>query len=223
LIVDTEELFFRVSGQEDENLTTWVFNDGFVPTAKLTSSGNYSIITDHLGTPVEAYDSDGNQVWSAELDIFGRVQEFTGEVDFIPFRFQGQYADPETGLYYNRFRYYDPDTGQYTQQDPIGLAGGNPTLYGYVKDTNTWIDVFGLGPGCGTSDRSAGNGASGSRTAEQAGISAGDAARIQNAANRTNQEIIVVGSRASGTSKLTSDWDYILSGNSVQRHSATSV
>ncbi|MFR7960105.1 MAG: RHS repeat domain-containing protein [Roseburia intestinalis] len=32
------------------------------------------------------------------------------------------------GLYYNRFRYYDPSLGQYTQQDPIGLAGGNPTL-----------------------------------------------------------------------------------------------
>ena len=47
-------------------------------------------------------------------------------------------------LYYNRFRYYDPETGQYTQQDPIGLAGGNPTLYGYVRDTNWWIDVFGL-------------------------------------------------------------------------------
>lgn len=39
------------------------------------------------------------------------------------------------GLYYNRFRYYDPSLGQYTQQDPIGLAGGNPTLYGYVFNT----------------------------------------------------------------------------------------
>jgi uncharacterized protein RhaS with RHS repeats len=61
-----------------------------VPTAKLTSSGNYSIITDHLGTPVEAYNDEGEIVWSAELDIFGRVQEFAGEADFIPFRFQGQ-------------------------------------------------------------------------------------------------------------------------------------
>ena len=51
--------------------------------------------------------------------------------------------DEETGLYYNRFRYYNPETGQYTQQDPIGLAGGNPTLYGYVCDTNTQIDVLG--------------------------------------------------------------------------------
>ncbi|MBQ3544573.1 MAG: hypothetical protein IJA34_06265 [Lachnospiraceae bacterium] len=49
---------------------------------------------------------------------------------------------------YIQWIYYknDPETGQYTQQDPIGLAGGNPTLYGYVWDTNTWVDVFGLNP-----------------------------------------------------------------------------
>ena len=63
-----------------------------------------------------------------------------------PFRFQGQYHDPETGLYYNRFRYYDPDTGIYTQCDPIGLEGGNPTVYGYVRDPNIWIDPIGLNP-----------------------------------------------------------------------------
>ena len=40
-----------------------------------------------------------------------------------PFRYQGQYEDSETGLYYNRFRYYDPSTGAYISQDPIGLAG----------------------------------------------------------------------------------------------------
>ena len=50
----------------------------------------------------------------------------------------------ETGLYYNRFRYYDPETGQYTQQDPIGLVGGNPTLYGYVWNPLIEIDPWGL-------------------------------------------------------------------------------
>ncbi|WP_317041733.1 RHS repeat domain-containing protein, partial [Bacteroides fragilis] len=42
------------------------------------------------------------------------------------------------------FRYYDPNTGNYLNQDPIGLAGGNPTLYGYVFDPNTQIDPLGL-------------------------------------------------------------------------------
>ncbi|MFY0519801.1 RHS repeat domain-containing protein [Lysinibacillus sp. UGB7] len=129
---------------ENDNLVTWVFNDGFVPSAKITNEGNYSIISDYLGTPVEAYDEQGKQVWSAELDIYGRVKEFTGEIDFIPFRYQGQYEDMEIGLYYNRFRYYDPEQGNYTQIDPIGLAGGNPTLYGYVRNSNYWIDPFGL-------------------------------------------------------------------------------
>ena len=56
-----------------------------------------------------------------------------------------QDEDEETELYYNRFRYYDSQQGQYTQQDPIGLAGGNPTLYGYVYDTLCELDPFGLG------------------------------------------------------------------------------
>ncbi|WP_285398402.1 RHS repeat-associated core domain-containing protein [Lysinibacillus sp. fls2-241-R2A-57] len=117
-----------------EELTTWIFDaDTFIPTAKLTSEGSYSIITDHLGTPVSAYDECGSLIWSAELDIYGRVKEFTDNekiggytckeefsVDFIPFRFQGQYHDLKTRLYYNRFRHYSPDMGMYTQQDPIG-------------------------------------------------------------------------------------------------------
>lgn len=44
----------------------------------------------------------------------------------------------------DKFRYYDPKTGNYISQDPIGLAGGNPTLYGYVFDPNTQIDPLGL-------------------------------------------------------------------------------
>lgn len=68
----------------------------------------------------------------------------------VPFLFQGQYYDRETGLAYNRFRYYDPKTGNYISQDPIGLAGNNPTLYGYVFDTNTQIDPLGLDCGKAT-------------------------------------------------------------------------
>ena len=88
---------------------------------------------DYLGTPAEAYDDSGTLVWKRELDIngkvmpagkdrYGRTMEDIGEKNFIPFRFQGQY----------------------TQQDPIGLAGGNLTLYGYVYDTNIGVDCFGL-------------------------------------------------------------------------------
>jgi RHS repeat-associated protein len=60
-----------------------------------------------------------------------------------PWRYPGQYEDAETGLYYNRFRYYDPETGRYLSEDPIGLAGG-VGLYGYVGAPSWWVDPFGL-------------------------------------------------------------------------------
>lgn len=47
-------------------------------------------------------------------------------------------------MYYNRFRYYSPDTGLYLSQDPIGLKGGNPNFYAYSYNSNWWADVFGL-------------------------------------------------------------------------------
>jgi RHS repeat-associated protein len=56
------------------------------------------------------------------------------------FRQLGQYEDVETRLYYNRFRYYKPETGLYISQDPIGLAGNNPNFYAYVHDSNVWVD-----------------------------------------------------------------------------------
>ncbi|MDU3454211.1 MAG: RHS repeat-associated core domain-containing protein, partial [Proteus mirabilis] len=58
-------------------------------------------------------------------------------------RFQGQYFDKETGLHYNTFRYYAPDLGRFTQQDPIGLAGGI-NLYAYAPNPLTWVDPWGL-------------------------------------------------------------------------------
>ena len=128
-----------------ENLITWVFDENsFVPAAKLVGDKSYSILTDHLGTPYEAYDEEGKKVWSAEYDLYGNIHTLNGEKGFIPFRYQGQYEDIETGLYYNRFRYYSPDSGTYISQDPIGLAGNNPNFYGYTFDCNTEVDVWGL-------------------------------------------------------------------------------
>ena len=127
------------------NVTTWVYDgQSHTPVAKFTEEDCYSIVQDHLGTPTQAFDSRGNKVWDCVLDIYGDIQMIEGDRDFIPFRFQGQYADVETGLYYNRFRYYSPELGNYISQDPIRMAGNNPTLYGYVKDSNSWIDVWGL-------------------------------------------------------------------------------
>ncbi|PPS61390.1 hypothetical protein CR917_10575 [Pseudomonas sp. BRM28] len=60
-----------------------------------------------------------------------------------PIRFQGQYHDHETGLHYNRYRYYDPAVGRFVGQDPIGYLGGF-NLYQYVPNPIDWIDPWGL-------------------------------------------------------------------------------
>ena len=129
-----------------ENLTTWVYEEGsLVPTAKLSEGKSYSIVSDYLGRPAQVYDDKGELVWQVEFDIYGRIREdiFNNKL-FIPFRQLGQYEDIETGLYYNRFRYYNPETGAYISKDPIGLAENNPNLYAYVHDSNTMVDPFGL-------------------------------------------------------------------------------
>jgi RHS repeat-associated protein len=111
--------------------------------AKLGPGGNHSIVTDYLGTPVSMLDESGQQVWSADINTFGRLRNLEGDAQACPFRWPGQYEDAETGLYYNRYRYYDPDAGQYVSQDPIGLLGG-PRMYGYVNEPLTWVDPRGL-------------------------------------------------------------------------------
>jgi RHS repeat-associated protein len=95
--------------------------------------------------PRKAYDDKGELVWQVDFDIYGRIREDTlNNKPFIPFRQPGQYEDVETGLYYNRFRYYDSNTGTYISQDPIRLAGNNPNFYAYTFDSNSEVDPFGL-------------------------------------------------------------------------------
>jgi RHS repeat-associated protein len=123
---------------------TWVYvADSGVPMARIEQGSSFSIITDQVGVPVEAYDESGKMVWERAADIYGRTISVTGDKHFVPFRYQGQYEDAETGLYYNRFRYYDPEAGGYISQDPITLQGGM-SLYGYVHDPNAWVDELGL-------------------------------------------------------------------------------
>lgn len=128
----------------EDGIITWIFEESsFIPTAKIKDNKNYSIISDHLGTPFQMYREDGTKFWENELDSYGKTRKFIGEKGSCPFRYQGQYEDIETGLYYNRFRYYASEEGIYLSQDPIGLLGGSD-LYGYVSDTNSWVDIFGL-------------------------------------------------------------------------------
>ena len=70
-------------------------------------------------------------------------------------RFQGQYYDEDSGLHYNRHRYYDPECGRFINQDPIGLLGGDNN-YLYVPNPVTWVDPLGLSCKEGTLERDVG-------------------------------------------------------------------
>ena len=131
--------------EERKERTLWLFEEeSFVPAAMIKEGKAYSILTDHLGTPTEAYDVEGNEVWSRTLDMNGEVIEENGNVGMIPFLFQGQYYDREIELAYNRFRYYSPQMGMYVSQDPIRLYAGTINIYEYPKDTNSLFDIWGL-------------------------------------------------------------------------------
>ena len=90
-----------------EDVITWLFEgDSFTPLDKLQGAQHYSVVSDHLGTPLELQGAGDALVWAAELDSYGRVRRQQGDATACPFRYQGQYEDQETGLYYNRFRYF---------------------------------------------------------------------------------------------------------------------
>ena len=126
--------------------TNWIFEAGsFVPFGKITNGKHYSIITDHLGTPIEAYNQEGELIWEREQDLYGNSRQGFAKENFrCPFKYQGQYYDPEIELCYNRFRYYHPETGRYISEDPIRFLSGEANFFAYVSDTNAWVDVLGL-------------------------------------------------------------------------------
>ncbi|MGG7636751.1 RHS repeat-associated core domain-containing protein, partial [Pseudomonas sp. ES1] len=103
---------------------------------------------DHLGTPMELTDEQGNVAWAGQYKAWGEVREersLWAKQHGLgnPIRFQGQYHDHETGLHYNRYRYYDPAVGRFVGQDPISYAGGL-NLATYVPNPIDWIDPLGL-------------------------------------------------------------------------------
>ncbi|HHK5473196.1 TPA: RHS repeat domain-containing protein, partial [Pseudomonas aeruginosa] len=87
---------------------------------------------DHLDTPRLATDASGQIAWQWQSDAFGRGEALSQGSTQVNLRFSGQYYDAESGLHYNYFRDYDPETGRYVESDPIGLEGGINT-YGYVN------------------------------------------------------------------------------------------
>jgi RHS repeat-associated protein len=135
-----------VTMQNDRQASTTIYEPGsFVPMLRVDKQlqaddrrakgelRTYHVHCNHLGTPEALIETDSLQlVWQIELDPWGQTQrEYNPNNMLQPIRMQGQQLDSETGLFYNRYRYYDPAGGRYVTQDPIGLQGGL-NLYGYV-------------------------------------------------------------------------------------------
>jgi len=143
-------------GEYDENSTeikaygyqpnsTWTTN----PLFQKTNGSYYWYQTDHLGTPHKLIDSQGNVVWEAVYEAFGKAR-IDLELVENHLRFAGQYFDGETGLHYNWHRYYEPNIGRYLRFDPIGLGDGlNAHIYvyndpiNYIDPTGEWVWVAG--------------------------------------------------------------------------------
>jgi RHS repeat-associated protein len=113
------------------------------------STSIYYIHNDHLGTPKLLTNSSGQAVWRATADPFGQAsvnEDVDGDGVSVVFNLRqpGQYYDGESGLYYNYFRYYDPETGRYITSDPIGLAGRVNTYTYVLNNPLKYVDPTGL-------------------------------------------------------------------------------
>ncbi|MGH1372134.1 MAG: RHS repeat-associated core domain-containing protein [Cellvibrionaceae bacterium] len=129
-------------GQDDQ---LYIFEpNSFRPLALIKDDEIHHYHLDHLGTPQEITNSQGDIVWQAQYKAYGQLVGFSKQPEISnPLRFQGQYFDSESGLHYNRHRYYDPSVGRFVHQDPVGLLGGTNN-YQYAPNPVGWVDPFGL-------------------------------------------------------------------------------
>jgi RHS repeat-associated protein len=106
------------------------------------------VIGNQIGAPLLIEDQRGEVVWWANsVEPYGVVRVHPSASVSYALRFPGHYLDEETGLHYNRFRYYAPRLGRYLQSDPIGHSGGI-NLYAYPANPLVDVDVLGLTGDC---------------------------------------------------------------------------
>ncbi|MBK6519628.1 MAG: hypothetical protein IPG04_37215 [Polyangiaceae bacterium] len=131
-------------------VTTFLYedNDREVPIAQRERARGAGVEWLHYvheinGAPEELVDAKGGVVARSTRTSYGKWSWSSKAGHSSPFRLPGQLEDPETGLHYNRYRTYDPETGRYLTPDPIGLDGGL-NAYAYGPNPITWIDPMGL-------------------------------------------------------------------------------
>ncbi|TKU51642.1 hypothetical protein FDX11_03965 [Citrobacter sp. wls714] len=120
--------------------------DGGITEAKISPQKKQHLYhCDHRGLPLALIRQDGAISWRAEYDEWGNVLREDNPHNLQQLiRLPGQQYDDESGLHYNRHRYYSPGLGRYITQDPIGLKGG---LNFYTYPLNPVMEVDPLGSG----------------------------------------------------------------------------
>ena len=129
-------------GREIERRDYLYHPGSFTPLAMRLNGASYDFHCDHRGAPIRVSDAAGTLVWTADYSAFGEARVRGARIE-QNLRFPGQYFDAETGLHYNRARYYTPRWGRYLSPDPLGLAGGL-NLYAYAdNDPINRVDPLG--------------------------------------------------------------------------------
>ncbi|WP_438007091.1 RHS repeat-associated core domain-containing protein [Sorangium sp. So ce321] len=138
-----------------EALVPLLFIDYDSTDAAPESGRPYYPIGNQIGVPLHIEDGTGNVVWRAShVEPYGTITVDPASTISYALRFPGHYHDEETGLHYNRFRYYSPRLGRYLQPDPVGQSGG-VNLYAYPANPLVRVDVLGLTPHGGPSSSTA--------------------------------------------------------------------
>ena len=126
-------------------LQRFEYADERMPVAMQAGGATYYLAFDQVGTLRAVADASGNVVKRITYDSFGNVLEDTNPSFTMPFGFAGGLHDRDTGLVRFGYRDYDPEVGRWTAKDPIGFAGGDTDLYGYVLNApENVVDVNGL-------------------------------------------------------------------------------
>lgn len=112
--------------------------------AKPDTGRRYYIFTNQVGCPILITDDSREVVWRAKVDPYGKATVHEKCNITFHLRFPGHYFDEETGLHYNRYRYYSPELGRYIQSDPTDIEGGI-NVYAYTKDPLIEVDIDGCG------------------------------------------------------------------------------
>lgn len=128
-----------------ESLVPMMFVEYPSVAAEPSAGRVFFVFTDQIGAPLCVQDEHGQVVWRARVRPFGEVEVEAGSTIELCLRFPGHLHDPETGLHFNRFRYYDPRLGRYLQPDPLGVVGGL-NLYRYCPSPLSTVDLDGLWP-----------------------------------------------------------------------------